>query len=105
MTAGAASGASAACAPSDARESWQAFGGLYVSPNGCLQEKGLLDGQFTSYESCTDATNTPNGFWVPGPGGELINVNSGRCLDDTGTGARLVQEDCYGLPGEIWALN
>jgi hypothetical protein len=105
MTVGGASAASAACAPSDAPESWQVSGGLYSSSKGCLQEKGLLDGQFTSYESCGDATNTATGFWVPGPGGELINVNSGRCLDDTGTGARLVQEDCYGLPGEIWALN
>jgi hypothetical protein len=45
--------------------------------------------------------------WLVAPGGELINNYSGRCLADSrgGTGTALVQEDCYGLADEIWAVN
>ena len=47
-------------------------------------------------------------LWLPTPNGELINTNSGRCLADPGNGpagTKLVQEDCYGQAGEVWAIN
>ena len=105
MSAGAGSAVAAGCTPSDPPESWQLSGGAISGGSGCLEEKGLLDGQFTSYENCGFVINSATGFWVPGPAGELINANSGRCLDNPGLGRRLVQEDCYGQPGEVWALN
>jgi hypothetical protein len=105
MSAGAGSAVAAGCTPSDLPESWQLSGGAISGASGCLEEKGLLDGQFTSYENCGIVINSATGFWVPGPAGELINANSGRCLDNPGLGRRLVQEDCYGQPGEVWALN
>ena len=47
--------------------------------------------------------------WFPAPGGELLNGGSGRCLADPGNtraaGARLIQEDCYGQPGELWGVS
>ena len=47
--------------------------------------------------------------WFTGPAGELLNGGSGRCLADPGNapsgGAGLVQEDCYGQPGELWAVS
>ena len=47
--------------------------------------------------------------WLPAPGGELLNGGSGRCLADPGNArmacTRLVQEDCYGQPGELWAVS
>ena len=105
MSLGAGAAVSGACTPADSQQSWQVFGGAIAGSNGCLAEQGALDGQFTSYEICGNVINSAKGFWIPGPGGELINGNSGRCLDNLGLGRRLVQEDCYGQPGEVWALN
>jgi Putative Ig domain/Ricin-type beta-trefoil lectin domain len=48
-------------------------------------------------------------IWLDGPNGQLINQGTGLCLDDPGhkkaSGTQLRLEDCYGQPGEIWAIN
>jgi hypothetical protein len=87
-------------------------------PNETLQRGGacltvtgssMLDGATVVLETC-DTNNNTNGYqrWIVS-GGELINVNSGRCLSDPGNsstnGTALVQEDCYGESGQIWALT
>jgi hypothetical protein len=97
----------AACSAGDSSQSFEVTGGTISGPDGCLAETSLLSGHGTSWESCSGnaAINLGQGVWVPGPGGELINGYSGRCLDDVGSGDHLVQDDCYGLPGEEWALN
>ena len=66
-----------------------ALDGVNVQPNFCVEEFVLSQ------------------QWLTGPSGELINNYSGKCLDDPapGTGTPLVQEDCYGEAGEIWADN
>jgi hypothetical protein len=47
--------------------------------------------------------------WDPGPHGQLVNENSGLCLSDPkdarASGTALVQSDCYGRPGQIWAVS
>jgi hypothetical protein len=57
----------------------------------------------------TNLKTNANQHWTIGPNGELFNLNSGRCLADPGdsttNGTRLVQEDCYGQAGEIWAVT
>jgi len=74
----------------------------------CLTVTGSskLDGATVVLQTCG---TTKNQQWSTGDGGELINVNSGRCLDDPGNsttnGTALVQEDCYGQAGEIWAIT
>jgi hypothetical protein len=78
----------------------------------CLDLTGSskLDGAQLQLYACNsnDATNA-NQHWIIGPSGQLVNANSGRCLDDPGNnssdGTQLVQEDCYGEPGEIWAVS
>jgi hypothetical protein len=64
------------------------------------------DGAAAALARCSGAASKK---WFPGPGGELLNGASGRCLADPGNtrvaGTRLVQEDCYGEPGEIWAVS
>jgi hypothetical protein len=56
-----------------------------------------------------DGVRSAGQQWVVGPNGELINVNSSRCLDDTGgstvNGTRLDQQDCYGSGPEVWAAT
>jgi hypothetical protein len=100
---------------------WQCLGNAAQKwtdePNETLQLGGkcmtvtgasMLDGATVVLEPCGDPA-TPDQQWVVGNGGELINVNSGRCLDDPDNsstdGTALVQEDCYGFAGEIWALT
>jgi len=61
--------------------------------------------------TCTRTNNqpSPNQQWLIGPNGELINANSGRCLDDPGgstvNGTQLDQQDCYGNVSEVWAAT
>jgi Ricin-type beta-trefoil lectin domain/Putative Ig domain len=47
--------------------------------------------------------------WLRGPDGELMNAHSGLCLADPDnskvSGAKLVQNDCYSQPGEIWVIS
>jgi Ricin-type beta-trefoil lectin domain/Putative Ig domain len=47
--------------------------------------------------------------WLRGPDGELMDAHSGLCLADPGnskvSGTKLVQNDCYRQPGEIWVIS
>lgn len=67
---------------------------------------GMLDGAPVQLWTCNGQDNQQ---WVIGPLGQIENVHSGRCLDDPGDSTtdntQLVQEDCYGQPGEIWAAT
>jgi hypothetical protein len=86
----------------------------------CLDVTGhsQLDGAPLQLWSCTSGLAHDNQQWViwsfpvagaHGAFGEILNVNSNKCLavpgNSTANGAQLVQEDCYGSPGEIWALS
>lgn len=76
------------------------------SAGQCLATKGLLSATAVIVEACHDTNSAQQ--WEPGPGSQLININSGRCLADKGTGGPgtvVVQNDCYGDPGELWGLN
>jgi hypothetical protein len=74
----------------------------------CLGVAGasLLDGAAAEVSRCTGALSQQ---WQRDANGELVNVNSGRCLADPGnssvSGIALVQEDCYSLTGEIWLIT
>ena len=73
----------------------------------CLDVTGQsqLDGAKIQLWACTGAANQQ---WLVGPNGELINVNSNRCLDDAGgtvNDTQLDQQDCYGNTSEVWAAT
>jgi putative Ig domain-containing protein/ricin-type beta-trefoil lectin protein/subtilase family protein len=87
---------------------WQSFAGALAGNSGCLAVTSALSGTKTGLAACGGAGTDARLTWLPGPGGELINAFSGKCLDDpggAGSGTALVQEDCYGQPGEVWAFN
>jgi hypothetical protein len=67
---------------------------------------GLQDGAAVELSDCSPSTSEQ---WFRGPAGQLLNGNSGRCLADpanrAASGTKLVQEDCYGEPGEIWTIS
>ncbi|HEY6277733.1 MAG TPA: ricin-type beta-trefoil lectin domain protein [Streptosporangiaceae bacterium] len=101
---------SAACTTSS-RQKWTVMPDGTVRIHGkCLDVSGLssLDGAAIDLYTCSSA-RLASQQWLTGPGGELINARSGRCLaipgDSTANGTALKQEDCYGNAGEIWALT
>jgi hypothetical protein len=74
----------------------------------CLAVRGasLLSGASVVLARCTGAASEQ---WQRGPGDEFMNANSSRCLadpDDSGrSGTKLIQDDCYSLPGENWTIS
>lgn len=81
--------------------------GTISGSNGkCLTADGLFSATAVTVQFCDD-TNFAQ-LWEPGPGGQLINLGSGKCLADSrngGPGTVVVQNDCYGDLGELWGLN
>jgi hypothetical protein len=80
--------------------------------------RGQLDGAPLQLWGCTTGLAHDNQQWIVwafpvagahGAFGEILNANSNKCLavagNSTTDGVQLVQEDCYGSPGEIWALS
>ncbi|HEX4831652.1 MAG TPA: TIM-barrel domain-containing protein [Trebonia sp.] len=54
-----------------------------------------------------DCNGTGAQAWVPQPGGDLANPQSGKCLDDSGSGGSGTQAiiyDCNGAANQRWAL-
>jgi hypothetical protein len=99
----------------DASQKWVYEPDGTIRINGkCLDvtNASTLDGASLQLWTClsTDGVPSPNQMWAIGPEpGELVNVNSSRCLavpgDSTGNGTRLEQEDCYGRAGEVWQVS
>ncbi|HEY3903319.1 MAG TPA: ricin-type beta-trefoil lectin domain protein [Streptosporangiaceae bacterium] len=83
--------------------------GLVASINGdCLVTD---DGDQTQTAvTLTSQCNDQDFFqlWEPGSFGEITNFNFSLCLSDKnngGPGTIVVQNDCYGDPGENWGIN
>jgi len=83
-----------------------------VNPDGTIKIQGTcLDMQSNSTLNGGDAelftcNGGKNQQWSVLPDGELMNANSGKCLDDNGNsttlGTQLVQEDCARQAGQVW---
>lgn len=82
--------------------------GTLVAVGRCLTVNGssMLDGAAIVLSRCGNSNSQK---WLRGPDGELMSAHSGLCLADPGnskaSGTRLVQEDCYRQPGEIWVIT
>jgi Ricin-type beta-trefoil lectin domain/Subtilase family len=74
----------------------------------CLAVRGasLLSGAAVVLARCTGGASQQ---WQRGPGDELMNASSSRCLADPGdssrSGTKLIQDDCYSLTGENWMIS
>ncbi|MEP7022899.1 MAG: ricin-type beta-trefoil lectin domain protein [Actinomycetota bacterium] len=74
----------------------------------CLTVAGgsKLDGAAIELRKCTKAADHS---WLKGPHGQVLNARSGRCLavpsGASASGTKLVQDDCTGRSGEIWAIS
>lgn len=71
-----------------------------------VRSGSLLSGAAVLLARCTGAASQQ---WQRGPGDELMNGNSSRCLadpNDSGrSGTKLIQDDCYRLSGENWMIS
>jgi hypothetical protein len=90
------------------RQLWSLEGDFTIadSTGQCLAVKGQFSATAVTVEPCDDTNLAQQ--WGPGPGGQLINFGSGKCLADSGNGGPgtvVVQNDCYGDVGELWGLN
>ncbi|MCL2586387.1 MAG: ricin-type beta-trefoil lectin domain protein, partial [Streptosporangiales bacterium] len=67
------------------------------------QSNSTLNGGDAELFTCNGGKNQQ---WSILPDGELMNVNSGKCLTDNGNsttlGTQLVQEDCARQTGQVW---
>jgi hypothetical protein len=69
-----------------------------------------LDGARVKLGPCFSPSNPfASNLWFPLPDGEIQQFDSGLCLADPGNstaaGPTLVLSDCYGDPGELWAVS
>ncbi|QMU80325.1 glycoside hydrolase family 3 [Streptacidiphilus sp. PB12-B1b] len=65
---------------------------------------GTADGTAVDLYTCN---GTGAQTWSPQPDGELLNPQSGRCLEDPGSGPSgtgLVIDDCSGAADQLWTL-
>jgi hypothetical protein len=99
---------SAACNGSKSQRWMAGRDGAIQIAGMCLAVNGssMLDGAAIDLAKCSAAAAQR---WVRGPNGQLVNVNSGRCLAIPGNsktaGTKLIQDDCYSEPGEIWVIS
>ena len=79
----------------------------------CLNvvSNGTVDGDWVQLYSCADSSNDAYAanLWNLTADGQLENAQAQKCLAIPGNSAsnstRLVLEDCYGEPGEIWSAS
>lgn len=75
----------------------------------CLNVKGqaTTDGSVVNLNTC--GANFPAEYWALTAGGTIENLQSEKCLavpaNSAINGRQLALEDCYGEPGEIWAVS
>ncbi len=100
-----------ACTAAQQSQQWtfQANGTLsVVTSTGtyCLGDgNNPGSGRAVTLEACSTTPLNDNGqIWFPGPNGQLMN-NWGKCLYYPGASGAVVQQDCYGLAGEIWSIR
>jgi alpha-glucosidase (family GH31 glycosyl hydrolase) len=84
-----------------------------VESNGTLQVLGMcmdVNGGYTTNGTAVDLY-TCNGTgaqdWVTQPSGDLVNPQSGKCLEDNGnggSGTQLIIDDCNGAADQKWTL-
>ena len=102
------------CNGSGAQTFWLGIDHLYgdntIQIHGkCLDvnNQGTNDGYTVLLEPCNE--NTYGEFWELTAYGSIENLYSQRCLADptnsATNGRQLEIEDCYGLPGEVWAVS
>jgi Ricin-type beta-trefoil lectin domain/Putative Ig domain len=101
--------AEAARCGSNSAQRWTANrNGTLEIAGRCLAVRGasMLSGAAVVLARCT---GVPSQLWQRGPGDELMNANSSRCLadpnDSSRSGTRLIQDDCYSLTGEDWMIS
>jgi len=98
----------AACSSSGSEKFSFLTDGVIASNSGmCLAtDGGDLAQTAITLQSCNDQDIFQ--IWVPGSFGEITAFNFSLCMavkNNGGAGTAVVQNDCYGDPGENWGIN
>ncbi|HEV2635972.1 MAG TPA: ricin-type beta-trefoil lectin domain protein [Actinocrinis sp.] len=80
-----------------AAQTWTSSGGNLLVLGKCLGPTGAGTANGTVVD-IYDCNGTAAQLWQPQSNGELLNPNSGKCLDDTGSGGS-------GTPAQIWTCT
>ena len=87
---------------------WEQSDDTLLNNGKCLEVHGSGSTADGSLVDLWDCNNGPNQVWVPQSNGELLNPQSGKCLDDPGFsstwGTQLEIYDCNGGSNQQWAL-
>ena len=80
-------------------------GGRLKINGKCLAVAGsvMLNGAPVQLAPCS--TRAATQVWSRDSRGQLMNGQSGRCLAVPAGGTKLVQDDCTGRRGEVWAVS
>jgi len=87
-------------------QKWTLTAGGRLKINGkCLAVAGsvMLNGAPVQLATCN--TRAATQVWSRDSRGQLMNGQSGRCLAVPAGGTKLVQDDCTGRRGEVWAVS
>jgi hypothetical protein len=87
-------------------QKWTLTAGGRLKINGkCLAVAGsvMLNGAPVQLAPCN--TRAATQVWSRDSRGQLMNGQSGRCLAVPAGGTKLVQDDCTGRRGEVWAVS
>jgi hypothetical protein len=94
------------CNGTNAQQWTRASGGALQVLGKCLDVNGG-DTTNNTVVDLYDCNGTGAQVWVPQPAGDLVNPQSGKCLEDPGSGGsgtQLVIYDCTGSAAEQWRL-
>jgi hypothetical protein len=72
----------------------------------CMDIAGASSADFTPID-LYDCNGGANQVWQHQPNGEIVNPQSGKCLDDNGSGdagTHLILYTCGATPNQIWTL-
>jgi Ricin-type beta-trefoil lectin domain/Putative Ig domain len=98
----------AACSTAQGQRWVAETNGTLAAAGKCLSvtNSSMLHGAAIVLARCGNGSSQT---WLRGPDGELMNAHSGLCLADPAnskvSGTKLVQNDCYSQPGEIWVIS
>jgi hypothetical protein len=93
----------AAACNGSAGQKWSVDNGVVSQGEKCLDVTGQNSADGTPIEVWR-CNGGPNQAWFAQADGTLMSLQSGKCLDNPGTGKQLVINTCAGTASQKWAL-
>ncbi len=111
LAASAGAAISTSCSTSTSQRVTLGLDGSLQFGNECLYNAGggINDGTAIKEYACPEGPTSTAELWSISAYGQIQNLVSQKCLavpnNSSANGAKLELEDCYGEPGEVWAVS